>query len=118
MPATVTNADLRLTQSPTLADFQEYVRKIKIARDFKNDKMRALILLSKEVGELAQATRKTWANPDHVPLEDQREIAMELADVFIYLLDTANQYQIDLELAFREKEEINKQRVWPKYYHE
>lgn len=36
----------------------------------------------------------------------------ELADVFIYLLSLANMHGLDLEEAFREKEEINKQREW------
>ena len=30
----------------------------------------------------------------------------------MYLLDICNHFNIDLEKAFREKEEINKGRVW------
>ena len=41
-------------------------------------------------------------------------IREELADIFIYLCSIANRYDIDLEKAFREKEEINKQRTWTK----
>lgn len=36
----------------------------------------------------------------------------ELADLIIYLCAIANRYEIDLEQAFREKEEINKERTW------
>jgi len=32
--------------------------------------------------------------------------------VFIYLLDICNHFNIDLEKAFRDKEEINKKRIW------
>jgi NTP pyrophosphatase (non-canonical NTP hydrolase) len=32
--------------------------------------------------------------------------------VFMYLLDICNHFDIDLEKAFREKEEINKKRTW------
>ena len=39
-------------------------------------------------------------------------MAHELADVFNYLLDIANYFNVDLEEAFREKEELNKKRTW------
>ncbi len=44
----------------------------------------------------------------------RRDISLEeeFADVLSYLLDLANTYHIDLEKAFREKEEINKSRKW------
>lgn len=35
-----------------------------------------------------------------------------IADVFIYLLDICNHFDVNLEKAFRDKEEINKKRVW------
>lgn len=34
------------------------------------------------------------------------------ADIFIYLLSIANRFDIDVETAFREKEEVNKKREW------
>jgi len=36
----------------------------------------------------------------------------ELADILIYLCSIANRLDIDLERAFRDKEEVNKQRTW------
>ena len=39
-------------------------------------------------------------------------IAEELADVLLLTSAIANRYSIDLETAFREKEELNKKRVW------
>jgi NTP pyrophosphatase (non-canonical NTP hydrolase) len=36
----------------------------------------------------------------------------EAADVFIFLLEICNHFGVDLERAFREKEELNKTRSW------
>jgi len=41
-------------------------------------------------------------------------IEEELADIIIYLCSIANRLDIDLEKAFRDKEEVNKKRVWRK----
>ena len=43
---------------------------------------------------------------------EQFHLDHEAADVFIYLLDICNHFGIDLEKAFRDKEEINKKRTW------
>ena len=69
------------------------------------------MLLMEECGEMAKAARKfqkmrTDKNSKEHNLED------EIADVFIYLLNICNKCDVDLEKAFRRKEEINKQRVW------
>ena len=58
-----------------------------------------------EAGELLECYQ--WS--DEADLEHVKE---ELADVFIYLCSLANMHNIDLEEAFREKEEKNKSRVW------
>jgi NTP pyrophosphatase (non-canonical NTP hydrolase) len=36
----------------------------------------------------------------------------ELADVLIFVCSIANRFNIDLEKAFRDKEGVNKNRVW------
>lgn len=41
-----------------------------------------------------------------------RPVAEELADIGIYLCAIANRYNVDLEQAFRDKEEVNRTRVW------
>jgi NTP pyrophosphatase (non-canonical NTP hydrolase) len=61
--------------------------------------------------------RKTWLAPDDTSRQINHDVAMELADIFIYLIDLANQHSVSLEEAFREKEQINKRREWPSYYH-
>ncbi|MSR85336.1 RS21-C6 protein [Candidatus Uhrbacteria bacterium] len=104
---------LILKKNPTLADCQRYMAKMTKARGFEQETIPELFMLFlEECGELAEAVRKTklkhikshW-RPEHRP-------DLEAADVLIYLLEIANKLGIDLEKAFREKEEINKQRVW------
>lgn len=107
---------LELPQNPGLIDFQQYVVKLKKIRGFRDDKKNALIFLFNEVGELGQAMAKSWGNDEELSEEVRKKIAFEMADVFIFLLDLANQHGIVLEEAFRQKEEINKFRVWNKHH--
>ncbi len=71
------------------------------------------MLFLEECGELAKAARK-----DHGLHTDKNShvhhLGHEAADVFMYLLDICNHFDIDLETAFREKEELNKKRSWTK----
>ncbi len=64
-----------------------------------------------EVGELFKAVRKA----EKIKIDHNSKITSvseELADVLIFLCSIANKFEIDLEKAFREKEEINKTRSW------
>jgi NTP pyrophosphatase (non-canonical NTP hydrolase) len=103
---------LFLKEHPTLGDFQEYVVEMDKERGFtKSTPLHALVHLMEESGELAKAVRKA----EHLRVDEKSEsfaVAEEAADVLIFLLKLCNQYGIDLEQAFREKEEINKQREW------
>ena len=102
-----------LRESPSLKDFQDYVREMKKERGFStDDKIYECFLLTEEVGELYKAIRKAEPGGKIDPNSAQFMVAEELADIFIYLLSIANQHNIDLEQAFRDKEEINKQRTW------
>jgi NTP pyrophosphatase (non-canonical NTP hydrolase) len=68
-------------------------------------------MLGEEVGELFKAVRKA----EKIKLDHNSKITSvseELADVLIFLCSIANKFEIDLEKAFREKEEINKTRSW------
>ena len=107
--------ELVLPDKPLLDDFQQYVRAMKRIRGFEDNAQRAFILLVEEVGELGKGIRKTWSDSDPVTEEQREHIALEMADIMIYLLDIANQYGISLEEAFRTKEEINKKRIWQGY---
>lgn len=69
------------------------------------------MLFLEECGELAKAARKTQKIKT-AKTSEQLSLGYEAADVFIYLLDICNHFGIDLEKAFRDKEEINKKRIW------
>lgn len=104
--------ELNLPDNPVLLDFQEYVKKMVEVRGFAKDSVpEKVMLLTEEIGEMAKAARdclkmKTCNN------SDKYEFSLEVADVFIYLLDLCNLFDVDLEKAFREKESINKNRLW------
>ena len=75
------------------------------------DVSRQLCMLMEECGELAKAARKDAG----IKVDDSsttRHVTYEAADVFIILLSLCNVLKIDLEKAFRDKEEINKKRIW------
>ena len=107
----------QLRTAPTISDFQAYVTAMKEEREFRNDKNHAHLLLSKEVGELAQAMRMGWKEPDNPSTVVREAVARELADIFIYVLDLANQYGLSLEEAFRVREAENSKRTWSEYHH-
>jgi len=101
-----------LTKNPTLTDFQKYVRELEEERGFtKNTVLQTCLQLGEEMGELFKAVRKKEkmkvdATSDTMHLDE------EMADVIIFLCSLANRYDIDLEQAFRTKEEHNKTRTW------
>lgn len=101
-----------LPGNPTLQDFQTYVTALEKERGFSNQSVRdKCLLLGEEVGELFKAVRKTEGLATD-PESEVGELRGELTDIFIYLCAIANRYNIDLEQAFIEKEEINKKRLW------
>lgn len=103
---------LDLTKSPSLKDFQDYVTKLEHERGFIDQTtLDKCLLLGEEVGELFKAVRKS----EGLAVDGNStftEIGDELTDIFIYLCAIANRKGIDLEEAFRKKEEKNKKRVW------
>lgn len=104
---------LFLKESPTLADFQEYVQEMKLHRGLNMDDCKLdCMLLAEECGELISAVRKHMKGGSIGSGSKVSEIDLEMADVFIILLGLANMHGVDLEAAFRKKEEINKQRIW------
>ena len=102
-----------LKENPTLPDLQQYLAEVCQERGWTKDSpSEKFVLFVEEVGELAKAMRKTaglyqeQAKPRDISLEE------EFSDVLSYLLDLANCFQVDLEQAFRAKEEINRSRTW------
>ena len=101
-----------LKKQPTLKDIQKYVSELEIERGFTSETvLQKCLLLGEEVGELFKAIRKS----EKIKVDHNSKFGSvdhELADIFMYLCAIANKCDIDLEKAFREKEEINKKRVW------
>ena len=102
---------LHLKENPTLADYQQYVRDMVVERDFKDDVPNKFMMLAEEVGEFAKASRKR-AGMKMASDAAKQDAAGEAADVLVVLLGLCNLMDIDLEQAFRIKEERNKKRVW------
>ena len=103
---------LHLKDNPTLKDFQNYVAELVKERGFDKETLPQIFMLFlEECGEMAKAARKTQNIKSDKNSEDTH-LDHEIADVFVYLLDICNYYGVDLEQAFREKEEINKKRFW------
>ncbi len=105
-------SELRLKADPTLRDYQEYVNRLESERGFmQQNAIEKCLLLGEEMGELFKAVRKTVklktdVNATIGPIDE------ELADIMIYVCSIANRFDIDLEQAFRKKEEHNKTRMW------
>lgn len=105
-------SNLNLPASPTLKDFQQYVSDMVKERGFDKETIPELFMLFlEECGEMAKAARKTQ-NIKSDSKSEKFRFEEEAADVFIYLLDICNHFGVDLEQAFRNKEEINKKRTW------
>jgi NTP pyrophosphatase (non-canonical NTP hydrolase) len=102
---------LSLKENPTLEDMQQYVREMVIERRFNDTVATRFMLLLEETGEFAKAAR-TSAGMKLADDAVQQDVAAEAADVLIILLGLCNMLNVDLEQAFRDKEERNKQRVW------
>lgn len=104
---------LELKNNPTLKDFQNYVLQMKQERGFNTtDKFYECCLLAEECGEVVSAVRKNSKSGSIGTGSVAGNVAEELADVFIYICSLANMHNIDLEQAFRDKEEKNKLRSW------
>lgn len=108
----MSESKLFLKENPTLKDYQKYIADMIKERGFEEESLPQIFMLFlEECGELAKAARKhqglkTDKNSEHFHVEH------EAADVFNYFLDICNHLDVDLEKAFREKEEVNKKRHW------
>lgn len=101
-----------LKKNPTLKDLQEYIAAKARERGFEHETAEQLMLLMlEECGELAKAVRQRQGYKSDVHAHTP-ELGHEITDVFIYLLHLCNYYNIDLEEAFRRKEDINNNRKW------
>lgn len=103
---------LVLKKNPVIRDFQKYVSQMIEERGFnKKTAPEIFMLFLEECGELAKAARGSQKMKAGKKSENFH-LAEEAADVFIYLLNICNYFEVDLEKAFRDKEKINKKRTW------
>lgn len=100
--------------NPNLAQLQAYQSQICQERGWdKTSDLESFLLFSEEVGELAKAIRKRKELFIEKGTSSKTDgIAEEMADVFSYLLELANRFEVDLEQAYREKEAANAKREW------
>lgn len=102
-----------LKENPLLKDFQTYVAEIVEERRFQKENVSDIFMLFlEECGELAKAARKQQKHMKTDANSENFLVNEEAADVFMYLLDICNHFNVDLEQALRDKEEINKKRIW------
>jgi NTP pyrophosphatase (non-canonical NTP hydrolase) len=100
--------------SPTLPQLQQYQADICRERGWDQiDELETFLLFAEEVGELAKAIRnRRNLFQEAGKSRPSGELAEEFADVFSYLLDLSNRFDVDLEQAYRDKETKNAQRDW------
>jgi len=103
-----------LKDKAELKDYQKYIKELSAERGWdKNSPLEIFLLFSEEIGELAKAIRNRINLYHEIGKKYKKnELEHEFADVFSYLLDLANQFDIDLDKAFRDKDEENKKRIW------
>jgi len=86
-----------------VSDFQAYVKNFSEEKGFTGTtKEQRVLYLMSEVGELAEA----------ILSKEKTAIGLEMFDVIWNVTDLANMIGIDLEKAFNEKMNINKDRKW------
>jgi NTP pyrophosphatase (non-canonical NTP hydrolase) len=108
--------ETKLKENPTLSDLQAHIKAVCAARGWdKNSHLEIFLLFMEEIGELANGIRKVsklHTQKTIVEAEEKENLEGEFADVLNYLLDLANYFDVDLEKAFRNKDERNKNRHW------
>ena len=104
-----------LGEQSSLAQVQEYIKKVVEIRGFSGQPVQeTMLLLLEETGELAKAIRKTATrmSVDADKMQSYDTVESEVADVFFVLTAVCNQMNIDLFGALKEKEKKNCERNW------
>jgi len=78
----------------------------------KDDIYKKFLLFSEEIGELAKEIRKSEKLYMEDAKENSKDLEGEFADVLNYVLDLANHMNVDLEKAYRDKNQANLKREW------
>jgi len=101
------------TETASLREIQEYVRKMAIQRRHSQDIPVEMMYLTEEIGELAKALREHIGG-DFDAQTSHKDLREEFEDCFYNLLNLANLTEVDLFDAMIEKEKINLSRNWKK----
>ena len=109
----------------TIEDFQEFHRWLDEKNHFDPDILFNMVLLSGEVGEVAQVLKKIRRQANLLRQEQEpgeamstalsqyrEELGQELADCLAYIFKLANYAGIDLQEAYVKKMGENVNRVW------
>lgn len=107
-----------IPDNPTLKELQQYQIDLCKERGWdESDPLEVFLLFSEEVGELAKAIRNKkglYIEKGKEQKDTQLELEREFSDVLGYLLELANQFDVNLTDAFKEKEAKNQAREWQK----
>ena len=99
-----------------LADFQRWHRALDEEKGLLQDLFFNFICLTEEIGELARVLHRAWRAEALGEEQDdqivQSALREELADCLAYLLKLANCVGFDLEAAYLEKMQVNRDREW------
>jgi deoxyguanosine kinase len=96
-----------------LGDFQRWHQALDEEKGFLKDVFFNFICLTEEIGELGAALAQSWrARERGEAYDDQAALREELADCLAYLLKLANDAGFDLEEAYLEKMQRNREREW------
>ena len=85
----------------TLPDLQSAIVAKRAERGFVTDPAKLCVLLTEEVGELAQLIKRTWSPNYETP--ENSLFAEECADVLVILAALAHEFDVDLDAAVTEK---------------
>ena len=98
----------------TIREIQEQVRELREAAGFRGRSIdRRMLYLTSEVGELAREVLDlAYAKPTDDTDAIKQRAGFEIYDIVWNLCDLADLLEIDLELAFAQKAEINRNRRW------
>ncbi|MFT4626234.1 MAG: NTP pyrophosphatase (non-canonical NTP hydrolase) [Myxococcota bacterium] len=110
---------IELEHGAPMRAYQDYIHELEAAKGWLDvDLVHNCFLMGEEVGELFKAVRKVnrlFDQADAPPADRESlvaDVGEELVDVLNYLLAIANRLDIDVEQAFRAKNERNQGRTW------
>ena len=102
-----------LKQNPTISDIQGFVLERCQQRGWTDrTDVERVMMLAEEVGEVAKEVRKHTGKFGYDKPPNPGALASELVDVLNWVVDIANNNDIDLEKAFRAKWDHTDRRTW------